>query len=531
MRKLFLKTCCAALAAACMLSVHALAADLKIGFKSEVTSADPHVLNGQNRNIWAHVYESLVYQDEKLRSAPSLALTWRTTNPTTWEFKLRPNIKFQNGEPMTSADVKYSIERAMNLDGPRTYRSYLRNVESVSAPDPLTIHVKTKGISPTLPDNLGLISIIPKSLGENVSEESFTSGKSAIGTGPYKYVSWDRGQQLVLASNPNYWGKKEPWDKVTFRFIAREPARASAMLAGSVDVINGVTANLMDSLTGGNKIDIATVTSYMLNLLYLDQFRDNSPYVKANDGSPMTKNPLRELKVRQALMHAINREGIIKFLMKGDAAPAEQIVPEGFFGYDPTIKLPAHDLAKAKALLAEAGYPDGFKLTVHCPNNRYINDAKLCEAAAQVFTQIGVKTDIATMPFAVFQPRAVAGANGDPEFSVFLMGNGAVTGDSLTGLNSMIHTQDKTAGWGASNYGRYSNKQVDALIEKASQTIDDKARADLQRQAAKIALNDGAILPLLHLKAAWAMRKGLTITPRADGFTMAMDIRESKGDK
>ena len=530
MRKLLAKTCCAAFFV--LASSAVAAADLKIGFKSDVTSADPHVLNGQNRNIWAHVYESLVSQDDKLRPAPGLAVSWKPINPKTWEFKLRPNVTFQNGAPLTSEDVKYSIERAKNLSGPRTYKSYLRDVESISTPDPLTLHVKTSEVSPTLPDNLGLISIIPKSLGENVAEESFATGKSAIGTGPYKFVSWANGQQLVLARNPNYWGQKEPWDKVVFQIIPREPARASAMLAGSVDVINSVTSSMIDSFTNSNKIDVASTTSYMLNLLYLDQFRDNSPYVKGNDGAPLAKNPLRDLKVRQAMMHAVNREGIIKFLMKGDAVAAEQLVPQGFFGYDPSIKHLPHDLAKAKALLAEAGYPDGFRLTIHCPNNRYINDAKLCEAIAQVFTQIGIKTDVSTMPFAVFQPRMVSGGpNGEPAFSVFVQGNGAVTGDSLTGLSSMIHTIDKQAGWGVSNYGRYSNKEVDALIEKASRTIDEKARAEIQKQAAKIALNDGAIIPILHLTAGWAMRKGLSIKPRADGFTMAMDIREGKADK
>lgn len=531
MHKLLLKAGVAAFAAATLLSAApvATAADLKIGYKSDITSADPHVLNGVNRNVWSHVYDSLVLQDDKLRPTPGLAASWRSLNPKTWEFKLRPNVTFQNGAPLTSEDVKYSIERAMNLTGPRTFRSYLREVESISTPDPLTIHVKTKDVSPVLPDNLGLIAIIPKSLGDHVSEESFASGKSAIGTGPYKFVSWTNGQQLVLARNPSYWGQKQHWEKLTFQFIPREPARASAMLAGSVDLIDGVTTNMADSFASSKKIDVTSTTSYMLNLLYLDQFRDNSPFIKANDGSPMNKNPLKDIKVRQALMYAVNRDGIIKYLMKGDATPTEQLVPDGFLGFDPSIKQPAHDLTKAKALLAEAGYPEGFRLTIHCPNNRYINDAKLCEALAQVFTQIGVKTEVSAMPFAVFQPRMVSGGpNGEPAFSVFLTGNGAVTGDSLTGLTTMIHTEDKKSGWGTSNYGRYSNKQVDALIEKAGDTMDEKARADLQKQAAKMALNDGAIIPILHINAAWAMRKGLTIKPRADGFTMAMNIRENK---
>lgn len=531
MRNLVLKSCRSALFAISVLSVPALAADLKIGYKAEATSADPHVLNAANRNLWVHVYESLVRQDEQLRPAPSLAMSWRAINPTTWEFKLRPNVKFHDGSPLTAEDVKYSLERAMNLEGPRTYRSYLKSVDSVSVAGPLTVHVKTTEVSPTLPDNLSLISILPKSLGNKVSEESFTNGKSAIGTGPYKYVSWTNGQQVLLSKNANYWGEKEPWDNVAFRFIGREPARASALLSGSVDLIDAATSNLTDSFESSGKIDIVSVTSYMVNYLYMDQFRDNSPFVKANDGSPMNKNPLRDLKVRKALMHAVYRDGIIKFLMKGDAVASEQIVREGFFGYDPTLKLPEYDLAKAKALLAEAGYPDGFRLTIHCSNNRYINDAKMCEALGQVFTQIGVKTEISTMPFSVYQGRAISGANGDPEFSVFMFGSGALTGDSLTGLTSIIHTVDKKGGWGANNYARYSNKEVDALIEKASQTLDNKAREALQKQAQKMALEDGAIIPLVHLKSAWAMRKGLTIKPRADGFTLAMNIREASPGK
>jgi len=502
-------------------AVHA--ADLKIGFKAEVTSADPHVLNGANRNVWAHVYNSLVEQDHQLRPKPGLALSWRMINPTTWEFKLRPNVKFHNGAVMTADDVKYSIDRAMHLSGPRTFRSYLKDVGSISVSGPLTILVKSKRVSPTLPENLGLIAILPKSLGDTVNEESFASGKSSIGTGPYKFGSWAHGQRLVLNRNPDYWGDKEPWDTVTLQFIPREPARAAALLSGSVDIINDITSNMEGSF---RNYQITSVTSYMLNYLALDQFRDNSPFVKGPDGAPLAKNPLKDLKVRQALMTAINRDGIIKFLMKGDATASEQIVPKGFFGYDPTLKLPAYDLAKAKALLAEAGYPKGFQLTIHCPNNRYINDAKLCEAVAQIFSQVGIKTEVATMPYSVFQTRAFGGGpNGEPEFSVFLVGNGAVTGDSLTGLVSTIHSFNKTSVTGVSNYGRYNNKEIDALIDKAAATTDEKARGTLQQQAAKLALTDGAIIPLLHLNASWAMKKTVSITPRADGFTMAMDIR------
>lgn len=501
-------------------STGAQAAELKIGFKSELTAADPHVLNGSNRNIWGHVYESLVAQDAQLRPKPGLALSWHLVNPTTWEFKLRPNVKFHNGAVMTADDVKFSIDRALHLSGPRTYRTYLKDVESVAVTGPLTVQVKGKRVSPTLPENIGLIAILPKSLGDNLTEESFGTGKAAIGTGPYKFGSWSHGQKVTLVKNPDYWGEKEPWDTVTFQFIPREPARAAALLSGAVDIINEVTTNMEDSLRG---FDVASVTSYMLNYLAFDVSRDNSPFVKGPDGAPLSKNPLKNVKVRQALMMAINRDGIIKFLMKGDATASQQMVPKGFFGYDAGLTLPAFDLAKAKALLSEAGYPQGFQLTLACPNNRYINDAKLCEAVAQVFSQIGVKTDVSTMPFSVFETRLDGGGNS--EFSAFLLGNGAVTGDSLSGLISVIHSYDRNAMAGASNYGRYSNKEVDALIDKAALTNDEKARSRLQQDALKMALDDVAIIPLLHLNAAWAMKKNIAIKPRANGFTMATDIR------
>lgn len=502
----------------------AIAADLKIGFKAELTSADPHVLNGANRNIWVHVYESLVGQDGQLRPVPSLALSWRMLGPTTWEFKLRPNVRFQNGAPLTATDVKYSIERAMKVAGPRSFRTYLKDVASVSAPDPLTVVVESKRLSPTLPENVGLVAILPESLG-NATEASFATGASAIGTGPYKFASWFHGQKLVLHKNAGYWGKKEPWDSVTLQFVPREPARAAALLSGSVDIVNEVTTHMEHAFRG---YQIISSTSYMLNYLSMDQFRDQSPYLRATDGSALAANPLKSLQVRQALGLSINRDAIIKFLMKRDGVISQQLVPRGFFGHDERFTLPAYDPVRARALLAQAGYPNGFRMTLHCTNNRYLNDAKVCEAVAQMFTRIGVRTAVSTMPFAVFQTRAFrGGANGQPEFSVVLFGVSAVTGNSITPLTSTVHSNDKVLGTGVSNLGRYHNRSVDALIAQAAGTPDAQAREQLQKQATAIALNDSAIIPLHHLKAAWAMRKGLTIQPRSDGFTLAMNIRST----
>lgn len=512
------------LAAACLASAFAsaCAADLKIGFKAELTSADPHVLNSANRNILAHVYESMVAQDERLRPVAGLATSWRLVAPTTWEFTLRPNVRFHNGAPFGASDVKYSIERAMSIPGPRTFRTYLKDVRSVSVTGPLTVQVESKRVSPTLPENVGMIAIVPQSLGK-VTEGSFADGRSAIGTGPYRYGSWAHGQKLLLLKNPGYWGQVEPWDTVTLHFVPREPARAAALLSGSVDVVNEVTTHMEHAF---RDFEIVATTSYMLNYLSIDQFRDDSPYVLGANGEKLASNPLKSLKVRRALNLAIDRGAIVKFLMKRDAIVSEQLVPRGFFGHDDSFHLPPYDPAAARALLAEAGYPSGFRLTIHCTNNRYLNDAKVCEAVAQMLTRVGIKTAVATMPFAVFQTRAQTGGKGGvPEFSVILFGMSAVTGNSITGLISTIHTNDRNAGTGVSNFGRYSNAGVDGLIGQAASTVDAGEREDLQKRAAAMALDDGAILPLLHFKAAWAMRAGLSVRPRSDGFTLAMNIR------
>lgn len=500
----------------------ATAQDLRIGFKAELTSADPHVLNGANRNVWLHVYESLISQDAQLRPTPGLALSWRMLSDTSWEFRLRPGVPFQNGAPLTANDVKYSIERAMGLQGPRTFRTYLRDVARVDVTSPLTVVIQTKRLSPALPENVGMIAILPASLGK-VDESQFATGAAAIGTGPYRFASWSHGQKLVLLRNDNYWGEREPWHSVSFQFVPREPARAAALLSKSVDIVNDVTTHMEHAF---RDYQIVSETSYMLNYLGMDQFRDRSPYLSDNAGQPLPGNPLRSPLVRQALGMAIDREALIRHVMKRDGVASNQLVPRGFVGHDETVRLPPHDRAKARALLAQAGYPEGFRMTVHCTNNRYLNDAKVCEAVAQMFTRIGVRTGVSTMPFAVFQTRAVAGSpKGEPEFSVFLLGLSAVTGNSSTPLATTIHSNDKKLGTGGNNLGRYRNPQVDALIDEAAATVDGARRELLQQRAAALALGDTAIIPLLHLKAAWAMRKGLTILPRADGFTLAMNIR------
>jgi peptide/nickel transport system substrate-binding protein len=516
-----------ALSALAAASRPAHAADLRIGYKTEVSAADPHVLDAAGRNLWGHVYETLAGLDNALRPVPLLATGWRQLDDHNWEFQLRPGVKFSNGAPFTAEDARYSIERARKLPGARTFRTYLKSVEAVEATGPLTLRVRTRTPNPVLPQNIGMVAMLPHTLGPAVREADFAHGPASIGTGPYRLVAWEHGQQLTLARNPGYWGGAQPWDRVVFQFIPKEPARASALLSGLVDVIDASSASIAEAFARTNgRIRTVAATSYMLNYLQLDQGRAVSPYVQDAAGRPLPANPLRDVRVRQAISLAIDRDLIAARVTKGDSVPAGQMVPAGFFGFAPDVRAPRADAAEVRRLLIAAGYPDGFRLTLHCPSDRYLNDAKTCEAVGQMLTRAGIRTEVRTLPYSVYITRATSGGEGGkPEFSAFLLGIGAVSGDSLEPLVAVAHAQDKAAGLGANNRSGYANPALDALVETSMRTMAPAPREQLQRRAAEMLAADAGIVPLHHLRAAWAYRAGLEVQPRADGFTYAGNIR------
>jgi peptide/nickel transport system substrate-binding protein len=257
--------------------------------------------------------------------------------------------------------------------------------------------------------------------------------------------------------------------------------------------------------------------------LHLDHKRDASPFVTGTDG----KNPLKDLRVRQAISKSINRPAIVEKVMEGVAIPAGQLLPEGFFGVSPNLKPETYDPEGAKQLLADAGWGDGFGLTIHGPNDRYINDAKIAQAIGQMLTRVGIKTKVETMPKSVYFRRASRGGpNKTPEFSFVLVGWGAGTGEASSPLKSLLHTYDKSRGFGASNRGRYSNPDLDKLVEDALATVDDAKREKLLQKATEIAIGDLGIIPLHYQVNTWATRAGLAYLPRTDESTVIMNVIE-----
>ena len=500
----------------------ASAAQLVIGSKLEPSSIDPHYHNlGPNNAIARHIFDRLVDADENQQLGPGLAVSWKAINDTTWEFKLRQGVKFHDGTPFTADDVLFTFERAPNVEAsPSSFALYTKG-KTLKKIDDYTIHFITEKPYPLMPNDVSNISIISKKHGQGAKTGDYNSGKATIGTGPYKYGEWMPGDRLVLDKNPAYWGKKAQFDRVVFKPIKENPARVAALLAGDVDMIDVVPTADVPRLKKNANMVLSQGVSNRVIYLHLDQFRDESPFVKETGG----KNPLKDQRVRKAISKAINRPAIVERVMEGVAIPAGQLLPEGFFGVSPKLKPESYNPEAAKKLLADAGYPNGFGLTLHGPNDRYINDAKICQAIGQMLARIGIKPEVETMSKSVFFSKASRGGpDKSPAFSFILVGWGSGTGEASSPLKSLLHTYDKARGFGASNRGRYSNAEVDKLIEQALATVDDAKREKLLQQATEIAIEDLGIIPLHYQVNVWATRKGLAYTPRTDEYTLAMSV-------
>lgn len=502
----------------------AAAQNLSIGLGAEPSSLDPHYHNLSPNNMLAkHVFEALVGQDVNQKPKPGLAESWRTTDPLTWEFKLRRGVKFFDGTEFTADDVLATIKRLPNVPrSPSNFSPFVAGMDFEKV-DSHTLKVKTKSPAPLVPINLSAFAIVSKKCAESMSTEDFNALRCQGGTGPYKYSEFKPADRVVLSRNTSYWGPKPGWESVTQRFITSAPSRVAALLAGDVQVIDAVPPTDIPRLKGDANIEMAEILSNRVIYFHMDQFRENSPFITAKNGSPI-KNPLLDKRVRQALSMAINRQAIVERLMDGAALPAEQVLPKSFFGTSQRLQPTAFDLAGARRLLAEAGHANGFKMKMHGPNGRYTNDTKIIEAVAQMFTRLGIETEIETLPSGNFFSRASTGANGQPEFSFMLLGWGASTGETASPLRSLMGTFDRSKGSGAANRGRYSNPALDAKLTEALATVDDAKRATILAEASEIAFNDFAIIPSHYQTNVWASRKGIKVEARADEYTLATGI-------
>jgi peptide/nickel transport system substrate-binding protein len=502
---------------------------LRIGMKAAVDGSDPHQSYSPNRNVQMQVYESLTFQNSTLHPVPGLAESWKVVDDNTWEFTLRPGVKFHDGSPLTPADIAFSIKRAQAATGLRTYAPQLRAIVSVEPIDERRLRIVTSEPSPFLTAYLASAMVVSAKAAAGAGEEQFNGGSAAIGTGPYRWVKFNRGADVQLARNPDHWDKPEPWEKVIYRFIPNDSARVAALLAGDVDLIDAVPPALYASVRGHDRTRLVTETAAFNNYLYTDSGREISPYVTGADGRPLAETPRRDVRVRRALSLALNRKGLSERAMEGGAVPSNQIAPPGFIGHDPALAPLAYDPPQARRLLAEAGYPQGFNLSIHCTADRFAGDGRTCQAMGQMFTAIGIKTEVEALPTATFFRRAASGgADKTPEFSVSASMFATTTGVAAEGMTTLIRTVDAKAGHGASNRGQFSDPQLDALLAETETEMDDARRDAAMLKAVGRAMDQMAIIPVFFVQAAWGMSRGLTLVPRGDQYTMATGIRPAE---
>jgi peptide/nickel transport system substrate-binding protein len=437
---------------------------------------------------------------------------------------LRRGVKFHDGSELTAEDVAFSIDRvALIPNSPGPFVAYTKAIVAKEIVDPYTIRFKTAAPHPLMPNDLSTIYIVSKKVATGASTEDFNTGKASVGSGRFKFVRYVSGDRVDLARNDSYWGDKPAWTKVTFKIVKNEAARVAALLSGDVDAIEGVPTADLPRIRKDPKFLVTSKISHRVIYFNFDHLARSSPFVTDKAGKPLDRNPLLDLRVRRAISKAINRPAIAERVMEGNAVPSGQLVSERLFGHVTTLKAEPYDPDGAKQLLAEAGYPDAFNLTVHGPAGRYVNDEKIVQAVAQMLTRVGIGAKVETAPMAPYSARAAK-----QEYSFHMVGWGASTGEASSPLRSLLATFNRDKGLGAVNWGRYSNVKVDYLIEQALQQVDDENRRVMLQRATELAMSDLGIMPVHFQFTVWATRKGVSYVPRTDEYTLAFQFKPVK---
>lgn len=521
-----MKTLKAMISAAALLAAmpfSAQAEDLKIGMRIEPVM-DPHYFWSSNYvQYYRHYLGFLTSLDKDTTVVPALAESWEASD-TAWTFKLRSDAKFSDGTPFDAADVVASYDRARNYpNAAGSYAGLFAKVTKIEAVDEHTVRIETNGPYPTLAFALSQIPVIPSEVAGSAAQEDFNTTKGSVSIGPYKFVSFSAGQEIVLERNPDYWGEQPKWENVTLRILPDHAARTAALLAGDVDVIGSVPPEFVERIRADDRFIIHTGPSMRTAYLTLDQAREDvTPFATDNNGAPLKANPLKDKRVREALSLSIDREAIRDRVMNGLSFPTGQLVAKGIGGYSDDIGIAPYDPEKAKSLLADAGYPEGFRLTIHCTNDRYVNDAKICQALGQMFSRIGVRTEVSTQPSSAFFKLANTRPSGVSVSYLAWSPAGSGEADVLAQTLQTFDAETKVGVW---NYSGYSNPELDKLIQDYSVIIDDAERRALQAKAVKLVVDDFAALPIHDQAVVVASRKGIEYVITPEELTDAMSAR------
>ncbi|WP_271896711.1 ABC transporter substrate-binding protein [Candidatus Phyllobacterium onerii] len=492
---------------------------LVIGMSTTPTTLDPHedssaVQSATSRHIW----DSLINLTATSGSAPELATAWTTIDPTHWEFKLRQGVKFHDGSDFDADDVVASLLRARDKPS-QGFASYTRNIASVTSKDPYTVVIETKVPDPILLNSVSRIRIISADC-KDAPVQEFDSGKCAVGTGAYSFVSYSPGSNLTLKRNDSYFAGASHWSDVTLRFLPDDGARLASLLSNEIDIIEALPADGMSRVQSSNNLQVISGQSSRLVYMGLDVGRDVSPFVKAADGSDLGKNPLKDLKVRRAMLMSINRPAIVDRVMQKNGTVADQFVAKGYAGHSDQVENVGYDPKAAKAILAEAGYPEGFSLTLHGPSGRYVKDAEVLQAVGQMFTRIGIKSRVEVMPWSMYSEEYSKGT-----YSTYLGSWGVNTGETTNPAVALVATRDEAKGTGRYNGGGVSDPKIDEALVKASSTLDEAQRVPLLQELSTQTFNNLWLLPMHYENVVLGAKKTVTYTPRGDKYTLAYEVK------
>jgi peptide/nickel transport system substrate-binding protein len=514
--------------AACAFATQA--ATLRWSSQGDYLSADPHSQNeGLNNNINDYVFERLTARNKDLTLRPSLATSWEAKGPRLWRFNLRRDVAFHDGTPLTADDVVFSIQRAQLPSS--NFKVFATPLGAARKIDAHTVEIETPAPSPAgvFLENVNAVRIMSKSWCEKngalkpqdfkTGEETYSS-RHANGTGPYTLVKREAEVMTVLRKSPKWWGIAEKRfegnvDEIVYRPIKSDATRMAALISGELDLVLDPPLQDINRLKSDRAIKVVEGPENRVIFLVMDQERQELKY-----SSVKGRNPLKDLRVRQALYHAIDVQAIQRQIMRGMSLPTGSMVPTASMS-PPQLepRLLPHDPAKARKLLAEAGYPAGFDLGLDCPNNRYVNDERICTALAGMFAKVGIKVRLNAMPRAQFFQKV-----DQFDISMHLYGWGGAATDPGFTLTPVLHSRDGK-GRGDFNSGRYRDPQLDALIEGAEMEMDPAKRRGMMLEALQRVRQSIYVLPLHRQVIPWATRANVKVIHRPDNVVEALWVR------
>ncbi|OWT63470.1 ABC transporter substrate-binding protein [Candidimonas nitroreducens] len=517
-----------AIAAAIVLGVGAQAQSktLHWAYQGDMMSLDPMSLNETfTLGFQGWFYETLAGYDKNLKLVPMLATSWENPEPTKWIFHLRKGVKFHDGSPFTADDVIFSWKRSLTPGS--DMKGYGAKATDVKKIDDYTVEVITPGPNPILPRDWTFLYIMSKKWSETHNTTQATNVKGGEsnyanmhedGTGPFVVVDRQPDVKTTLKRFDGYWNKNMPTNvtDVVFQPITQESTRVAALISGEMDIVQPVPVQDWPRLEKEPNVRVLNEPEARAIFIGMDQHRDQLLFSNVKG-----KNPFKDKRVREAIDLTVDTNVINKKIMRGAAKPLGTLIADKINGYDESFGKPYKpDVAKAKKLLAEAGYPNGFEVQLDCPNDRYVNDEKICQAVASMLARVGIKIDLLAQTKSKYFAKVLLQAGNNT--SMYLLGWTPSSIDADNSLVNLVSCRNPKTAAGQFNLGGYCNPKIDAITAKIESETDQAKRNALIKQAFTMLRDDYGYLPLHQQPMSWGVRKGIKVAQRADDV---LDIR------